>query len=207
MAVMNVVWPVTALYSGPLGIIAYYTIGRKKAKNGMMKKEKGGMMMHGDKHMMMHHQHKTPVTWETVVKGCLHCGSGCTIGDMLASLFLLSVPVILFGSKLYGGWLVEFVFAFIAGIIFQYYAIKPMRQLSPGQALVAALKADTLSLISWQVGMYGWMAICTFVLFNRQLEAGDPLFWCMMQVGMLAGLITSYPVNWFLLKKGIKEAM
>jgi hypothetical protein len=35
------------------------------------------------------------------------------------------------------------------------HAIVPMRGLSPGKGLVAAVKADTLSLISWQVGMYG----------------------------------------------------
>ena len=29
----------------------------------------------------------------------------------------------------------------------------------------------------------------------------------MMQIAMLAGFGTSYPVNWWLLRKGIKEAM
>ena len=28
MAVMNVVWPITALYSGPLGLAAYFFVGR-----------------------------------------------------------------------------------------------------------------------------------------------------------------------------------
>jgi hypothetical protein len=29
----------------------------------------------------------------------------------------------------------------------------------------------------------------------------------MMQIGMVAGFFTSYPINWWLLRKGIKEAM
>lgn len=29
----------------------------------------------------------------------------------------------------------------------------------------------------------------------------------MMQIAMIAGFITAYPVNWWLLRKGIKEKM
>jgi hypothetical protein len=33
------------------------------------------------------------------------------------------------------------------------------------------------------------------------------IFWFMMQIVMLAGFLTSYPVNWWLLRAGIKEEM
>lgn len=97
--------------------------------------------------------------------------------------------------------------AFLFGIAFQYYTIKPMRGLSVGQGLWAAVKADTLSLTAWQVGMYGWMAIATFLIFGRELPKADPVFWFMMQIAMVAGFFTSYPVNWWLIKKGVKEEM
>ncbi len=32
MWIMNVVWPISALYFGPLGLWAYYAIGRKSTK-------------------------------------------------------------------------------------------------------------------------------------------------------------------------------
>ena len=48
-----------------------------------------------------------------------------------------------------------------------------MRGLSPGAGIVAALKADTLSLISWQVGMYGFMALAQFAV-SRALGAPGP---------------------------------
>jgi hypothetical protein len=72
---------------------------------------------------------------------------------------------------------------------------------------IAAIKADTLSLTAWQLGMYGWMAIVTFLIFGRELETTDPVFWFMMQIAMLFGFMTSYPVNWWLLGAGIKERM
>jgi hypothetical protein len=75
------------------------------------------------------------------------------------------------------------------------------------EGFIAALKADTLSLTSWQIGMYGWMALIIFVIIGHEIEKTNPVFWFMMQIAMLAGFFTSYPVNWWLLRKGIKEKM
>lgn len=82
-----------------------------------------------------------------------------------------------------------------------------MRELSVLQGLKAAVKADTLSVTAWQIGMYGWMAIAVFIIFHREIPKTDPLFWFMMQLAMLAGFVTSFPVNRGLIKTGIKEAM
>jgi hypothetical protein len=82
-----------------------------------------------------------------------------------------------------------------------------MKKLSAGDAFKAALKADTLSLTSWQIGMYGWMSISFFLIFHQRLEASDPLFWFMMQIAMILGFATAFPMNWWLIKKGIKEEM
>ncbi len=55
--------------------------------------------------------------------------------------------------------------------------------------------------------MYGWMAIVTFAIFGHELAKIDSVFWFMMQIAVLAGFVTAYPVNWRLLRKGIKEKM
>ena len=197
MMIMNFVYPITGLYGSIFALLFYFTIGRKSvAKKSMSSID----------HKDSKHQQKKPF-WQSVGIGALHCGSGCTIGDILAETLLLFVPVVIFGSSLAGTWTIDYVFAFIFGIIFQYYAIKPMKHLSSKEALKAALKADTLSLTSWQIGMYGWMAISFFLIFKRRLEATDTLFWFMMQIAMLLGFITAFPTNWWLIKKGIKEAM
>ena len=187
MMVMNFVYPITALYGSIFALLFYYYIGR----NSGIKKN---------------NPVKTPL-WQSVAKGALHCGSGCALGDISAEILLLYFPVVIFGSKLAGTWTVDYIFAFIIGIIFQYYAIKPMKDLSATEAIKAAVKADALSLTGWQLGMYGWMAICFFLIFKQQIKPSDPVFWFMMQIAMLIGFATAYPVNWGLIKKGIKEAM
>lgn len=125
----------------------------------------------------------------------------------MAEWTLFFFPLTLFGMKIFGSWTVDYFVALAFGIVFQYFTIAPMRDLSLGKGLLAAAKADFFSLTAWQVGMYGWMAIATFVLFGHELEKTSPLFWFMMQIAMLAGFLTAYPVNWWLIRAGVKEKM
>jgi hypothetical protein len=57
--------------------------------------------------------------------------------------------------------------------------------------------------------MYGMMAFAQFYLFRHLLGAmaqvNSPEFWFTMQIAMIAGFVTSYPVNWWLIKVGIKS--
>ncbi|HEY1187867.1 MAG TPA: DUF4396 domain-containing protein [Gemmata sp.] len=198
MAVMNVVWPVTGLYAGPLALWAYFAVGRLSTHRAMHAARENGEMPPA----------KRKPFWQSVGLAATHCGAGCTLGDLLVEGVVLSfVSFTLFGHGIFGAWVIDFVAAFVLGVVFQYFTIKPMKNLSPGQGLVAALKADTLSLTAWQVGMYGWMAVATFGIFGHELPKGGPTFWFMMQVAMGAGFLTSYPVNWWLVTNGIKERM
>lgn len=202
MAIMNVVWPVTALFGTVFVVWGYLRYGRLKSRDA-------------DK---SHNRAEQPFAI-MVGKGALHCGSGCMIGDVIAEWLAFLAPSVavwfgwqsLFGEKTFAVWLLDFVFAFLLGIVFQYFAIVPMRKLSPGRGIVAALKADTLSLMAWQIGMYGLMALMQFWLlpawFGTKAAVNTPEFWFAMQIAMIAGFVTAYPVNWWLIRVGLKEKM
>lgn len=148
MWIMEAVWPITALYFGPLALWAYFRWERPQSHRWMEK--------HGD-------PPKKSFAATTAV-GVSHCGAGCTLGDIIGGptvVFLLGWK--LFGLYLYAKYVVNHVLAYILGIGFQYYPIKPMKELSRRQGLVAAIKADTLSLTAFQVGLYGWMAVMQLV--------------------------------------------
>jgi hypothetical protein len=184
---------VTALYAGPLGLWAYYRWGRPRTRQAMERRKQEGQA--------------DAAPGGSVAVAATHCGSGCTLGDLCAESLLIVFPFTWFGSELLTGWTLDYIAAFALGIAFQYFSIKPMTGQSPGQALVSALKADSLSLTAWQVGMYGWMAIVTFLIFGHPLEKTSPVFWFMMQLAMLLGFVVAYPVNAWLLRRGIKERM
>jgi len=130
------------------------------------------------------------------------------LGDIAAEFAVFRFGLTFFGATLWADWLVDFAAAWLLGIFFQYFAIKPMRNLSPGEALITAIKADTLTIVAFQIGMYAWMALMHFVFFPKpHLHPNDARFWFFMQIAMIIGFFTSYPTNEWLIKRGIKEVM
>ena len=194
MGVMNVVWPITALYFSVLAVWGYFAVGRKSASDAMV-----SMKMGGD----------GPPTLEQAAVGTSHCGAGCMIADVVADFGIAAAGITLLGSALWAEYAIDFAAAWALGVVFQYFAIKPMRkEQSVGGALWAAVKADTLSILAFQVGMYAWMALVYFKLFRApHLTPFDPRYWLMMQIGMICGFATSLPMNRLLIGMGLKEKM
>jgi hypothetical protein len=197
MAIMNIVWPVTALYAGPLAVLGYFTAGRLSTQQAVAHAKRRGEAPPGTRKPM----------WQVVALSATHCGSGCTLGDLAAEGLVVLVPITIFHEHLFGTWAVGYAFAFLFGIAFQFFTIAPMRRLGVREGLIEAVKADALSLTAWQVGMYGWMAVVVFAFVGHELRKTDPAFWFMMQIAMLVGFFTSYPVNWWLVRSGLKERM
>jgi hypothetical protein len=194
MGVMNVVWPVTALYFSVFAVWAYYKLGRPRSRDA---DSNGGMDMG-----------KQPLRASQVALGTSHCGAGCMIADVVCEFGIAAAGLTLLGSVLWAEYAIDFAAAWALGIVFQYFAIKPMGNMSAGQALFAAVKADTLSILAFQVGMYAWMALVYFKLYpGPHLTAFQPAYWLMMQAGMICGFLTSFPMNWLLIRLGLKEAM
>ena len=184
MPIMEVVWPVTALYLGPVAVWAWRRWRIPKGE---------GM------------QDRPLPTAAALAVG--HCGAGCTLGDIVGSSLVFLLGLELAGLALWPELAVDFVLALSLGVIFQYWTIAPMRGLGLRDGLVAALKADTLSLVAFEVGLFAWMILVQLVLFPGGLHPDEAGFWFMMQVGMILGFITAYPVNWWLVRAGIKERM
>jgi Domain of unknown function (DUF4396) len=206
MGIMNVVWPISALYFSVLAVWAYLRWGLGKTREAMQQQHGGGG--HGGSDKGSGSSGRREPSASQVAIGTSHCGAGCAIADVICEFAIAAAGITLFGSMLLAEYTIDFAAAWALGIVFQYFSIKPMRNLSPGEGVVAAIKADTLSILAFQVGMYGWMALVHFVLFPQpHLEPFDPRYWLMMQIGMICGFATSYPMNRWLIRSGLKEAM
>ncbi|HEY3778325.1 MAG TPA: DUF4396 domain-containing protein [Rhizomicrobium sp.] len=189
MKIMNVVWPVTGLYFPLAGWWFYTAMGRPMAVDAPK--------MEG-----------RPPHWKSIFLSATHCGSGCVIGDIIGAPIVLVTGWILFGERLYAEYVVEFGLAYLFGIAFQYFPIRAMRRIAPHEAIVDAVKADTLSLTAFEIGMFAWMAAIWFLLMPSQRpDASNVVFWFMMQIGMMLGFVTTYPANWLLIRWGVKRGM
>jgi hypothetical protein len=89
MWIMNLVWPITALYAAPLALWGYFTAGRLSTKRAMMDAKTRGEDPPGKKKPF----------WQMVALGATHCGSGCTLADIVGEWALVLFPLTLFGMK------------------------------------------------------------------------------------------------------------
>lgn len=205
MWIMNVVWPVTALYFSVFAVWGYFRLGRgmtAEAMRGMSDAEMKQQMQRREE------QARRNPTWQQTALSDSHCGAGCTLGDIIAEFSIAGLGLTLLGTSLYAEMAGDLLLAWLLGIAFQYFTIKPMRNLSPVQGLIAAVKADTLSILTFEIGLFGWMALTYFVFFTSpHLKPSNPVYWFMMQIGMVIGYFTSFPMNRLLIKWGTKEAM
>jgi putative flippase GtrA len=191
MRVMEAVWPITGLYLGPGGWFAYVRLGQPTAGRDT---EAGG-------------EEEIP-EWQGVAVSATHCGAGWTLGDIIGEWVVFAGSLTIAGVALWPAYMLDFALAYLLGIVFQYFAIKPMSDLTRRQAVWRAIRADTLSLVAFEIGLFGWMALVFFVLFpGPHLTPGNSAYWLMMQIGMALGLLTTYPVNIWLVRRGIKHPM
>ncbi len=238
MKIMDIVWPLTILWSSFLGFFAYIAFGRMKSKKAMkmnmpgdgdmqgmkmdMSGNKGSMpnmkMSMADKHPDMAKM-KMDMSgmkmdmpprpfWQKIALSTFHCGAGCTladiIGESLGTQFLLAMNA----SGIINQWILDFILALLIGALFQFFAIRPMmHSASIFHVFGRALRIDFLSLTSWQVGMYLCSYLILNVLFHGTVPHSSPIFWFAMQLAMLVGFVCAYPMNWFLVSRGIKPAM
>lgn len=195
MGVMEAVWPVNCLYLGPLALWMYRRHGRWSSPAYRAEQGVGDV--------------PEKPRWASVGIGVAHCGAGCTLGDVVAEFGVLALGLTIAGAAFWAELIGDFALAVLLGLLFQFFAIAPMRGLDLREGLVAAAKADLLSLTAFEVGLFGWMAVMAFVLFPEphRLTPVSPVYWFLMQIGMAIGFVTAWPANVWLLRRGVKEAM
>jgi hypothetical protein len=230
MGITNFVYPITALYFGPLAVAFYWRWARAPGPSrvaatpaAMASAQLAAVPGAGD---VLVGQPPVPTDdrpdgmadrmaagrrprWVTMAIEVSHCGSGCALGDVISEFAIFWLALTIAGTTLLAEYTGDYVLALAFGILFQYFAIAPMRGLGLTDGLRAAAKADFISLTAFEIGLFGWMAIMTFVLFPapHHLATSSAAFWFLMQVGMMIGFVTSWPANVWLVRRGIKIPM
>ena len=195
MGIMNLAFPLTGLYLGPIALWAYFARGRRMSRKRM-------------------HMHADPMnegargSWWQVSLSDSHCGAGCALGDIGGEWIVWATGWMIGSTALGPEYILDLPLAWTFGILFQYFVIAPLRgqvgQLAP---LGDAIKSDTLSVLSFEVGLFGWMAVAEYAIWKSPPPIDSSSHWFLMQIGMILGFATSWPVNRWLLRQGIKEPM
>ncbi|MEO8191401.1 MAG: DUF4396 domain-containing protein [Acidobacteriota bacterium] len=182
MKVMKWGWVLVVLYTGPIGALVYW-LSCREATPGT------------------HEKFVAPL-WKQSIGSTIHCLAGDATGVIAAAIltsrfrFPMGIDVV-----------VEYIVGFGFGLlIFQALFMKGMLGIGYGEAVRRTVLSEWLSMNCVMAGMVPVMV----VLMSRDMRAMDPgsvRFWAVMSAATLVGAVTAYPVNWWLVKNGLKHGM
>jgi hypothetical protein len=178
--VQQLAWILVTIYTGPIGLFVYLLACRSPGR---------GL-----------HDVFTRALWKQGVNSEMHCLAGDATGIVIAAAI---VPT--FGLPNGIDLMIEYVSAFIVGLL--VFQALMMVGMYGGDYLLAVRKtffAETVSMNTVMVGM-----IPVMLLLTSRVPGGRsprrPEFWFVMGVAAIAGGITAYPINWWLVKNGLKH--
>ena len=177
MRTMRWGWVLITLYTGIFALIAYWFLHRASAAKTL-----------------------EPPHWEQTVESTIHCVAGDATGILFAT-----VVTIWLGLPMSLEVTIEYVAGFTVGLfVFQALCMMPSADGSYWRTVKSTLLAQILSMNVLMAGMIPVMVI----LMSRDMKAMEPSsvrFWGTMSLALMVGTVMTYPVNWWLVKRGLKH--
>ncbi|MEM7007848.1 MAG: DUF4396 domain-containing protein [Thermodesulfobacteriota bacterium] len=180
--VMKLAWILIVLYTGPVGLIIFFLSCRQPLPGT--------------------HDDYIAAHWKQSVGSMMHCVAGDATGIILAAIvtFQLAFPN---GLDL----IIEYISAYIIGLlIFQALFMKSMMGGNYYVAIKKTIFAETVSMNMVMVGMIPVMAIMRGLIPGGG-DPEKPIFWGISAIATMAGMITAYPINSWMVGKGLKHGM
>ena len=164
---MEAIWAITALYLGPIALLAYYKWGRTDSPKS---RELKGSQINGG--------------WVRAFIDGTPGGAAATVAHFIGVPLVVTSGLTIAGTSL---WVLIIVIALLA-IALLFLFEKFVAAISTGRALLTA----TLIVLAFDIGMGGWMIFLHFSSFMP--PPTDVRFFFLMQIGNILGFITAYPV-------------
>jgi hypothetical protein len=187
---MEAVWPLSALYFGPLALGIYARWGRPRSEKWRS--------AHGEAP-----EKSLPAAATT---GGLPGGAASTVAHFIG------VPLVVLSGLTIAGldlWAMILMIALLATALlfgFEYFfSTVRERGLPSGKGLGVALSIALVTVLAFDVGMGGWMLFLHFVWIMP--PPTDIAFLFLMQIGLILGFLTGYPAVAWLVGRGTKATV
>jgi len=172
---------IVTLYSGPIGLVLWLLACREPLPGT--------------------HERYIAARWRQVVGSTMHCVAGDGIGILAAAAIgsLLDLPM---GLEVAFEYAAGFLFGWM---IFQALFMRDMVGGSYGKALAATFYAELVSMNGVMAGM-----VLVSMPWRASLGMSPPssgAFWFVMSIGLTLGFAVAYPINWWLVARGLKHGM
>ena len=183
MTVMKWGWVLVTLYLGLVGLVLYV----------MSCKEPGPGL---------HEEFVRPL-WKQGMGSVVHCAAGDATGIIVAAVITSAL-----GLPMWIDLIVEYTAGFGFGLfIFQALFMRDMMGGSYRAALRHSLLPEWLSMNFMMAGMF---PVMVGLMMGRDMRAMEPtqlVFWGAMSAAVMVGILVAYPVNAWMVAKGLKHGM
>ncbi len=183
MTVMKWGWVLVTLYLGPVALLLYILSSQEPVPGS--------------------HEEFVKPLWKQGLGSAIHCVAGDATGIILAA-----VVTSLLGLPMWLDLIIEYIAGFAFGLlIFQSLFMKDMMGGSYLKALQRSFIPEFVSMNFMMAGMFPVMVVLMMGRDMRAMEPTELVFWGAMSAAVGAGLLTCYPVNLWLVNKGLKHGM
>ncbi|MFC0505296.1 DUF4396 domain-containing protein [Micromonospora costi] len=188
---MEVVWPTTALYFGPVAVLAYRQWGRPQSPRWL-------------------ERHRTPPRRSrhavTIIE-TLHCATHCVLGAIIGTVFVFGFSFEIFDKRLWPEFIGDYVSAVLVGLAFRYSAQADTGGRRLWAAIRRFLRGDLLSVSVFEFALLGWLALMELTVFHETLQPSSPVFWLIVQIGLVIGFFAAWPPTLWLVRRGAKAEL
>jgi len=185
---MEAVWPITAVYAGPLAWWAYYRWGRPASARWQRQ----------------HQRAPRPGPAAAAAVQTIPGGAVSFVGHTIAMPLVMWTGWTIGGQGVWPMMLLIAAFALPLLVVFEFRALTSAgRFASAGRRLWAASRISILAILAFDVGMGASMLLVAFVLMYSPASMA---FWLVMWGGMWLGFATAYPMVWWLIRDDATHA-
>ncbi len=149
-----------------------------------------------------HEEFVKPV-WKQAMGSTIHCVAGDATGIIVAATITAII-----GFPMWVDLITEYVGGFAFGLlVFQALFMKDLM----GGSYVKAVRMSFLpEWLSMNMVMAGMIPVMVLLMMGRDMRAMEPsqlVYWGAMSAAVMVGFAFAYPVNWWLVAKGLKHGM
>jgi Domain of unknown function (DUF4396) len=187
---LKVCWPILIFFFSIIGILLYLVTSRPLDAG----------RVHGHEAKMRRFTEYSQPRWRKVIASAAHCVGGDGLGIMTGMVF----------ARLWGfTFWQEFWFEYAVGYVLGWFLFQTWAMRRHGHGWFAAIwkggRAEFFSMLTVMLGMGLVMYWVTPAVVGEQPMPDTYAFWTFGALGLLAGFILTYPMNYWLVSIGWKH--
>jgi hypothetical protein len=126
------------------------------------------------------------------------------LGAIVATVTTFAVGINVSSGTEWSEYVADYLAALAIGVLFRYSAASRPRGSRVWAAIRIVVKADLLTVSAFELALLVWLVLVDHLIFPTVLRANNPVFWFMLQIGLIIGFFAAWPASSWLIRRGVK---